>query len=36
VRLGILQPFQNLKPLLIGERPNCIYHCHIAILLIPK
>jgi hypothetical protein len=36
VRLRILQPFQNLKPALIGERSYCFFNRHIAILLIPN
>ena len=35
VRLRILQPFQNLKSPLVGERSDCPFNRHIAILLIP-
>ena len=36
VRLRILQPFQNLKSTLVGERSDCSSNRHIAILLIPN
>ena len=35
MRLRVLQPFQNLEPPLVGERPDRLFNRHIAILLIP-